>query len=93
MEFDGACSNNDQTNFDVMKRKFQAVGYELPKVVWWNVDSRNDNCPIRFDDTGTALVSGCSPSILKAVLANTELTPMGTMLEAVNGERYDRVVV
>jgi hypothetical protein len=93
MEFDGACEKNDQTNFEVMKKKFQAAGYELPKVVWWNVDSRNDNCPIRFDETGTALVSGCSPSILKAVLANTELTPMGTMLEAVNGERYDRVVV
>ena len=93
MEFDGACRSNTKTNFDVMKKKFELAGYQLPRVVWWNVDSRNDNFPIRVDDTGTALVSGCSPSILKSLLSAVSFDPMSIVYETVNAERYDRVVV
>jgi hypothetical protein len=93
MEFDGACTGNSMTNFEVMAKKFSAAGYRLPRVVWWNVDSRNDNFPIRADATGTALVSGCSPSILKSLLSAKSFNPMDIVYETVNVERYNRVVV
>lgn len=93
MEFDGACSHNDKTNFQVMKEKYEAAGYELPRVVWWNVASRNDNFPIRADDTGTALVSGCSPSILKSLLGAVTFDPLSIVYETVNTPRYERVTV
>lgn len=93
MEFDQACTNNDKTNFEMMKKKFISAGYELPQVVWWNVNARNDQYPIRTDDTGTALVSGCSPSILRAVMSGKKFDPMSTVYETVNVERYNRVVV
>jgi hypothetical protein len=93
MEFNNACTGNGMTNFDLMKRKYAANGYELPRVVWWNVDSRNDNFPIRADDTGTALVSGCSPSILKSLLSAKTFDPMSIVYEVANKPRYERVTV
>lgn len=93
MEFNSACSNNDRTNFQVMKDKFAAVGYTMPKVVWWNVNARNDQHPITVDDTGTALVSGCSPNILKSLLSAKTFDPMSIVMETINSPRYDRIVV
>jgi hypothetical protein len=93
MEFDIACTSNKKTNFEVMKDKFEAAGYKLPRVVWWNVNARNDQHPIKHDETGTALVSGCSPSILKSLLSAKSFDPMSIVMETVNNSRYDRVVV
>lgn len=93
MEHDSACTGNSKTNFEVMEQKYANTGYELPKLVWWNVDSRNDNFPVRVDDKGTCLVSGCSPSILKSVLSAKSFSPMDIVYETVNAERYNRVVV
>ena len=39
-------------------------------------------------DTGTALVSGCSPSILRSVLGGKVITPVEVMRDAVYTERY-----
>jgi hypothetical protein len=93
MEFDVACSRNDKTNFQVIREKYEKAGYELPRVVWWNVESRNDQFPIRADDTGTALVSGCSPSILKSLLSAKSFSPMDVVWETIGSPRYDRVQV
>jgi hypothetical protein len=88
-----ACVGNDRTNFQGMNDKYNAAGYELPRVVWWSVASRNDNFPIRMDDNGTALVSGCSPSILKSLLSAVTFDPLSIVYETVNKPRYDRVKV
>jgi hypothetical protein len=93
MEFNSACTGNSKTNFQVMKDKYDAAGYQLPQVVWWNVASRNDNFPIRSDETGTALVSGCSPSIFKSIMSGKKFDPLSMVYDTVNVERYNRVIV
>jgi hypothetical protein len=93
MQFDRVSFNNDKTNFEVMKQKFEAAGYELPKVVWWQVDARQNNVPVTFSDAGVALVSGSHPSILKKICTTEFLTPLGLMLKAITDKRYDSVVV
>lgn len=90
MEFNGACTG---TNSDAMKEKYARAGYKLPRVVWWNVNARNENFPIRADETGTALVSGASPSILKSLLSAKDFDPMSIVYETVNNPRYDKIVV
>lgn len=90
MEFNSAGS---LTNYDAIRQKYASAGYKLPRIVWWNVNARNDQFPIRSDANGTALVSGASPSILKSVLAAKDFDPMSIVYETVNKERYDRVVV
>jgi hypothetical protein len=46
--------------------------------------------PVKFDENGTALVSGFSPSIMKAILKADlkNFTPQNVMLEAVMVDRY-----
>lgn len=93
MEFDVACTGNSKTNFEVAKEKFAEAGYILPQVVFWNVQSRNDQSPVRRDERGAMLVSGCSPSILKYALNRTESTPLTAMLEVIESERYSPIQV
>lgn len=93
MEFDAACVSNKATNFEMMKAKYASFGYKLPRVVWWNVAARNEQFPIRADETGTALVSGASPSILKSLLSAKDFDPMSIVYEVTNSPRYDKVVV
>lgn len=85
MEFD-RCAHG--TNYENARRLFEEAGYELPNVVFWNIASRSGNSPVRADETGTALVSGYSPSICKSVLATDGMTPESIMLNTVMKDRY-----
>lgn len=77
---------------DEMKARFEAAGYELPNVVLWNVDSRQDT----FHASGLAenvqLCSGQSASIFKTLLGSIGMTPYEYMLSVLNSPRYDAVV-
>lgn len=96
MEFDRACSQGrDVTAFSLATSLFKNAGYEIPKIVWWNISARSDatgNVPVKFNQTGTALISGFSPSIMKSVLAAKSFTPRDIMLETVNTDRYKDIV-
>lgn len=90
MEFNDCGS---QTNNDAIKAKYARAGYELPRIVWWNVNSRNENFPIRSDENGMAMVSGASPSILRSLLSAKSFNPLDIVYETVNTPRYERVTV
>jgi hypothetical protein len=95
MEFNMACGayGKPMTNFEAAKQKYAKAGYKFPKIVFWNVNARNDQFPITEDENGVCLVSGCSPSILKSVLSGKEFNPMAILEETIGQERYDRVVL
>lgn len=91
MEFDKACMNNSSTNFQKMKELYSQHGYELPKVVFWNVNAKGGNFPIKSNENGVALISGASPVVLKSVLSGN-LNPMSVMLDTLNNSRYSKVI-
>ena len=93
MQFDACTSNRNATNFATIKSKYAAAGYAMPKLVFWNVNASNSDYPVTVNDQGVCLVSGCSPSILKSVLAAKAFTPTDIMLETLNKPRYDVVKV
>ena len=88
MQFDRACSSNKRTNFEQIEKMYHKAGYEMPQLVFWNVNAIGGNVPMTIHDTGTCLVSGCSPSILKSVLSGKVITPVDVMRDAVYNERY-----
>lgn len=91
MEFDNCVeSGNDLTLYDTMKAKFRQYGYRLPDVVFWNVNSFGNNVPVRFKDSGTALVSGFTPALFDMVIGG-EISPEIIMNRAVESERYAMV--
>ncbi len=93
MQFDPSSSSNDKTNYELMKEKFKRAGYQIPNIVWWQVNSSQNNVPVKVTDSGAAIVSGSHPSILKQICSTSFLTPMGLMLKAITDKRYDAVVV
>lgn len=88
MEFNMA-NGRGNTNFEVIKQKYAAAGYEMPKLVFWNVCAREGNSPVRVGDKNTAMVSGFSPAVVKSVFACKNVTPYEVMLEALMSSRYD----
>jgi hypothetical protein len=91
MQFDQACASNKRTNFEQIQKMYRKAGYEMPELVFWNVNAIGGNVPMTIHDTGTCLVSGCSPSILKSVLSGKTITPVDVMKDAVYAERYDKI--
>ena len=87
MEFDHCVKNSSMTNFENAKASYAAAGYKLPDLVFWNVDSRHEQQPVKENDRGVALVSGNSPRIFSMVM-DGELNPYDFMLSVIDTERY-----
>lgn len=100
MEFDEATEDyyrfgrerKDATNFEVAKKKFEDAGYELPKIVFWNVNALQENIPVRYNEKGVALVSGLTPNIFKQVLLSETLNPESFMMDVLMNDRYDFII-
>ena len=90
MEFDCCARGAELTNFEYAKKIFAEAGYDLPKVVFWNVQSRNKQQPVTQNEQGVALVSGCSPRIF-SMLKSGILSPLGYMLDILGAERYEKI--
>jgi hypothetical protein len=94
MEFNqGTRGNWDKSAQQIFESKFAEAGYKMPKIVYWNIQSRNNNFPVQFNKEGVSLVSGFSPSLLTSVLSGKDLTPYSMMMEVVSSERYAPVTV
>ena len=87
MEFDFCVEDSNATNFEMAKRKFEAAGYKLPDIVFWNVDARNTQQPVTMNEQGVVLVSGCTPRLFSMV-AGGIVSPYVFMLEILGSERY-----
>jgi hypothetical protein len=101
MEFDACATTNNgcsrwdtvrptKTLFNAIARRYHAHGYQLPRLVFWNVNSRTGTIPVKENDLGVALVSGFSPNVAKMVMSG-KLDPMDALLETLNAPRYNPV--
>ena len=89
MQFD-SCVQHDDSAMEMIERKYADAGYTAPQVVFWNLNS-SGNVPVKADKSGAALVSGFSPSIMKALLSADldSFTPEGIMMKTVMVDRYN----
>ena len=104
MEFDSCVIDNtspsgwyfgstDMTFYDAMKLKYKQYGYELPQIVFWNVNARNDTYHTSAKTKNVRMVSGQATSVFKSLIDGTSWTPYDFMLETLNKERYNSVVL
>jgi hypothetical protein len=84
MQFDNGCS--DRTPVEECIDKWISMGYDKPKIVYWNLNAY-ENQPSTYLDKDVCLVSGYSPSVLKSVLACEDLSPMAILRKSV--ENYN----
>lgn len=92
MEID-YCGNREWTFYDKMAHKFKKHGYEIPNIVFWNVNSRNDVFHADSKRKGVQLVSGQSASTFKNLLSCVGMTPVEAMLKVLNSDRYESIKV
>lgn len=94
MEFNRADSRWSDTAQQMIETHYANAGYKMPKIVYWNIQSRNDsNKPVHFDKAGTCLVSGFSPSLLTNLLAGNDMSPYTMMMSVVDSDRYKAITV
>lgn len=95
MQFDTATgySGINQTAMNMIRQKYEVAGYAMPRIIFWNLNafSSTANVPVRFDESGTAHVSGYSPALMREVLSNDleNYTPYNVMLKTIMKPRYD----
>lgn len=89
MQFD-QCVKHDNSAIEMIERKYTAAGYKVPQVVFWNLNASYGNAPVKFDKSGTALVSGFSPAIVKPLLSGDmdSFTPEAVMMKTIMQDRY-----
>lgn len=83
------CSRWDATAMQTIQRRYEAAGYVVPKLVFWNLNAKPGTNPATIRDDGVALVSGFSPAIMTSLLNGKDFSPEGMMLETVRKPRYD----
>jgi hypothetical protein len=91
MEFNSAVYRRpDETLFATIANKYAEHGYKLPRLVFWNVNSRTGTIPVKANELGVALVSGSSVNIVNMVMSN-KLDPYECLLDVLNTERYQPI--
>ena len=96
MEFNYCVSSNayrsswggggvNDTLFEKMRAKWAVHGYAMPHLVFWNVQARQNNIPMR-DEANVSYVSGVSPVIYEMLLSGK--TAQDLMYEKLDSERY-----
>lgn len=91
MEFDECCQNPNETIFDNAEAEFKKAGLELPHIVFWNVNSHQDQVPATKFDNRVTLISGASQSTFRYAVEGK--APEELMLEVINGERYAQIEI
>lgn len=92
MEID-YCGNKEWTFYDKMSAKFRKAGYEIPNIIFWNVNSRHDIFHADSKRKGVQLCSGQSTSVFKQMMACVGMTPVEAMAKTINSDRYEAITV
>ena len=76
MQFDQATKHEDNTTvIESCRQKFEALGYTMPWLIFWNVSVYAHNTiPVQMHPSGVVLVSGFSKSIVDMVVSR-EVNP------------------
>ena len=95
MEFDQATSGwrsssqinsrNAETLLEGIAKKWASYGYQMPHLIFWNVEARQNNIPM-LGNGPISYVSGFSPSIFETIMSGK--TGYDLMMEKLNSERY-----
>lgn len=106
MEFNECASVNDvyrygygrdaaktMTFYDQMKRKYASYGYELPEIIFWNVNARHNTFHATSNVPHVRMVSGQAASGFKDLMNIVATTPYEHMMKVLSKERYNCIKI
>ena len=91
MEFDQArghwygSKDDHETLMEGIAAKWEAAGYKMPNLIFWNVDARQDNIPMKVKD-GITFISGFSPILFEQIMKG--LSAWDLVKDKLDSERY-----
>ncbi len=91
MEIDNVVSREGLDFVETMKRRFAQYGYKMPKLILFNVESRNDTFLTLAPDV--IQVSGQSTNTFKSILSGINHTAYELMLKILNDEFYSCIEI
>ena len=68
-----------RSTFENFKEAFDKLGYKMPEIVFWNVESRASRVPVLENEFGVKLVSGSSKNVVDLVVNNESMNPLDFM--------------
>lgn len=77
-------NSNTKTMMENMRYKWNRAGYQMPKLIYWNVQARQNT--VLDDGSNVSYVSGMSASIFEQIMKSKTGTEL--MLDKLNNERY-----
>ena len=86
-------SRDNWSFYENMKAMYEDAGYDIPNVVFWNVNSRHDIFHADATRKGVQLVSGQSASTFKNLIGALNYTPVELMMQVINSERYNAITI
>ena len=81
MEFNDGVYSSGGTHFNGFRKAFNDAGYNLPKIIFWNVAGCPNGLPVTKFDNDVIMVSGFSTNILDNLLTLENYNPVDLMLE------------
>jgi len=93
MQFNSAVGlhGREVTNMDAIDEMYALAGYTRPHIIFWNLNGSYDDFPADTGYKNVSLVSGFSTAMLSCLLKGEDLTPVSTLRECLDGERYKKV--
>lgn len=93
MQFNSAMSmkGEEKTNYQTVRDKYQAAGYQPPDIIFWNLNGQSTDFPCTTNDFGTAMISGFSTAILKSILSLGKVEPLDVMRASIEAARYEPI--
>lgn len=85
--FPAFTKNNAATELEKISHEWESYGYEMPNLIFWNVDARQNNIPALGDTI--SYVSGMSPTIYNTIASGK--TGYDLMMDKLNSPRYAAV--
>lgn len=90
MQFD-YCALEGANFYEHVRKEFEDKGYDVPNVVFWNVNAKNAVFHATSEWAGIQLASGYSPTVFKSILSNVDCTAFEMVLDTLNSPRYSAV--
>lgn len=77
MQFNECTRGQEESVFENAIKNFNNHGYQLPKIVCWNLRTSNSkSLPVQKTENNFVMLSGFSSELLKCILTGTEFTPI-----------------
>lgn len=77
--------------FDIISKRFEEAGYQMPRLIFWNVCGRTNTIPMVDETKDICLLSGFSQNAMKVAANRGVKNQFQNLTRVLDAPRYDKV--